>query len=185
MSSVTSTVHLVWITAIVILIALAGIWLLKIGRWPRRRGSERHCRRCDYNLSGLSSAQCPECGAELLERNVVIGERRRRTGLAWSGVLLLIASLVGSGMVWWGPLRGVDWYRYKPSRWVAADLRSSDEEVAARAWRELERRRDEGPLSDTVEYAAAEAALAEQAKPQGRHGPLEEELVNYLTRRAA
>jgi hypothetical protein len=185
MSLVTSTANLEWITAIAVLIALAGIWLLKIGRWPRRRGSERHCRRCEYNLSGLSSDKCPECGAQLSERNVVIGERRRRAGVAWVGVMLLISSLMGLGMAWRGPLARVDWYRYKLSRWVAADLRSSDDAVVARAWNELERRRREGPLSDAVEYAAAEAALAEQAKLKGQHGPLVNSKVDYLSRRAA
>src|SRR5258706_3467735 len=185
MDSTASPEHLAWITAIVGSIALVGLCLLKIGRWPRRRGNGRYCRSCEYNLSGLTSARCPECGAELSVQTEVTGERRRRAGLAWIGALLLIISLAGLGMVWWGPLKQVDWYRYKPSRWVAADLRSTDDELVERAWNELERRRRDRPLSDAVEYTASEAALAEQAKPEDQHGSLEEKLVDYLTRRAA
>ncbi|MDB5323687.1 MAG: hypothetical protein JWN40_5318 [Phycisphaerales bacterium] len=177
--------HLAWITAVVGSMAIVGLWLLKRGRWPRRRGNGRFCRRCEYDLSGLTSARCPECGTELSERNVATGERRRRAGLALTGAMLLIISLAGLGTVWWGPLKQVDWYRYKLSRWVAADLRSTDEDLVERAWNELERRRAEGPLSDAVEYIASEAALAEQAKAEDQHGALEEKLVNYLTHRAA
>ena len=177
--------HLTWVSAAALFLAVAGAWLLKRGRWPRRHGSGRYCRRCAYNLSGLSSAQCPECGSELSERNVVIGERRRRAGLAFVGALLLIVSLGGLGLAWWGPLRHVDWYRYKPSRWVAADLRSNDDDLVARAWNELERRRRGGPLNDAVEYAAAEAALAEQGKANGQRGPTLDAMIKYLSGRAA
>ena len=39
-------------------------------RRARRRARGGGCVRCGYNLRGLSSLNCPECGAPLIARHV-------------------------------------------------------------------------------------------------------------------
>ncbi len=42
-----------------LLIASVTAWLWRLDRpWP----PPGHCRRCGYNLKGLTEARCPECG---------------------------------------------------------------------------------------------------------------------------
>lgn len=55
-------------------IALLGGSLILHG-WRHRdpRDPSRYCRRCEYNLTGVESTQCPECGSELNEHSVVRG----------------------------------------------------------------------------------------------------------------
>ena len=59
----------------------AGCFLFIYGLRGRRVGSESRCGQCKYNLTGLTSAQCPECGATVSDNNVVLGTKRRR----WRG----------------------------------------------------------------------------------------------------
>lgn len=73
-----------------------GILLLVLGLRPRRRGTEPHCAACDYNLTGVASDVCPECGTERSPANVVHGERYRRPQLAVVGALLATIGLASS-----------------------------------------------------------------------------------------
>lgn len=53
-------------------IALATAWPLLAffcGPWRRaRRGADRLCMRCGYDLTGAVSSRCPECGTNILAR---------------------------------------------------------------------------------------------------------------------
>lgn len=69
---------------------LAGLVLLKLGLWPRRRGTDPHCRKCGYNLIATSGQICPECGSPVRPATVLRGESWRRPGLILIGGLLAI-----------------------------------------------------------------------------------------------
>ncbi|MCO6439178.1 MAG: hypothetical protein J5J06_18970 [Phycisphaerae bacterium] len=76
------------------LLAVACIALVAFGWRGVRQGDTPHCRRCDYNLTGNETGQCPECGRPV-EQGVVFGERRRRRIPI---VIGLIGMLVVGGM---------------------------------------------------------------------------------------
>jgi hypothetical protein len=114
--------------------------LFKRALIPHRIGTTPHCRRCNYNLSGLTpdpSTHCPECGLPLSSANIVHGERpRRRLPLAFA-VLLGVAGLVLVTLPLYNPFRAVNWYAYKPTFWLLSDLESGDADVRSRAWTEI------------------------------------------------
>src|SRR3954452_894523 len=107
--------------------ALVGITLIKVGRWPRRHGGRPRCAKCDYLVVGISSERCPECGSILAGKGTVFGPRVRSARLWVSGVIILIMALA-----WGGPYvyRSVAWYHLKPARWVMSDLESRKLSVA-------------------------------------------------------
>src|SRR5690606_9241953 len=72
------------------LVLVTGRWW-----WFARRGKEQRCRKCGYELTGLKSEACPECGAALTPRNCVTGLRSRRRMAIGPVALLLI------GGAWW------------------------------------------------------------------------------------
>lgn len=120
---------------------LAGaIVLLKVGLWPRRTGHMPYCRRCGQNLTGVGSDVCPECGRPRSPQTTVLGQRHRNPWLIAGGLVLLALS---SGLAY-KPAHmfyyTTDFYQYKPSRLVLADMQSADLLLQTRAARELLRR---------------------------------------------
>lgn len=74
-----------------------GIYLIQSSRG--RAGPEPLCGNCDYNLTGLESNRCPECGLLFIEGEFIKGSRTSSHTRFWIGlVLVLMASLFG-GMV--------------------------------------------------------------------------------------
>src|SRR5262245_27824480 len=55
---VTNLSFPLWIPFLAILLPTLLLW-----RLDRRRHPPGHCPRCGYNLNGLTSGRCPECGA--------------------------------------------------------------------------------------------------------------------------
>jgi hypothetical protein len=137
-------------------LALAGLVFLTIGLWPRRRGSERRCRKCGYVVDNISSENCPECGSLLSGKGTVVGQRKRRAWVWGPGVLLLLAALGLGGREMY---RRVNWYQYKPTRWVMRDLEARDGVREERAWWQLMRRQREGKLSKYWEEKLADVAM--------------------------
>ena len=82
------------------------------GRWV---GDEPHCRKCNYNLTGLPSQQCLECGTDVSGKNVVIGRRHRRWRALVPAPLLLLVSITGLGLGAYGQAKGINWYAYLPT----------------------------------------------------------------------
>ncbi len=74
--------------------------ILMFWRWRRYRGlepGEPHCRNCRYALTGNPDAsKCPECGAKLAEKKVIVG---KRVGTIWPLVMVFLAlsMVVGYG----------------------------------------------------------------------------------------
>ena len=52
------------------MLVLVGILLLIHGLRGRRVGFDPHCKKCRYNLTGISADQCPECGSTILAETV-------------------------------------------------------------------------------------------------------------------
>jgi len=130
-----------WLIGLVALIA--GLIILKIGLWPRRRGDTPHCRKCGYNLTALTSERCPECGTEVSPKTTVQGERRRSTGKTILGTALLVIALTWLA----SPLAGINTWRFYPTFAVIPYLQSSNYTTAQAAWDEIERRMAAGKLS--------------------------------------
>ena len=166
------------VLAVLLLASLAGVALLWLGLRGRRVDDHPLCRRCRFDLTGLppDSRRCPECGADLAApRSRVVGHRRRRTGWVAAGTALLVLGIGGSGTVAWRVAQSVEWVRYEPFGWVAADARSTLPATRDPAITELARRLSAGELSDARAGDLADLALAEQgdrSKPwaAGWHG---------------
>src|SRR5204863_7342609 len=98
---------------------LLGVLLLVKGTWPRRRGSMPVCRRCSYNLTGLSTPRCPECGSLLTLATVVLGERRRSP----RRIVLGTACLSVGAFIWYSSPR-IDFYTRLPAFLILRELES-------------------------------------------------------------
>lgn len=85
--------------ASIILTAVLVLWLFVevIRAWRRRnRGranGEPHCRKCDYQLTGATASNCPECGLELTPKNIIAGSSRR----VWPRPLVVFGVAVVAG----------------------------------------------------------------------------------------
>ena len=141
-------------------LAIIGLWLLKRGQWPRRIGRTRHCRVCNYILTE-DQEKCSECGTVVSKQTVVYGERHRRPVLALSGTAL---SLIGLGLVALfvsGVTRTIDLNDYKPLGWLLRDL--DNPASSGPAWAEIQRRLNEGHLSESDQEALVDKSLKLQA----------------------
>jgi hypothetical protein len=148
------------IVAAVGLAFVAGLILFIRGWRGRRVGDEPRCRKCGYNLTGLTSENCPECGTAASGANVVRGQRRRRRGALVSGLVLLAISVGVGGTA--GYLRGkrVDWYAHLPVFVLTHQAQADD----LRAVQELARRLENDQISadavlPLVPYALEQHAL--------------------------
>ncbi|MBN1344035.1 MAG: hypothetical protein JXQ73_15225 [Phycisphaerae bacterium] len=144
---------------------LVGLALLYFGLWPRRRGETPHCGRCDYNLTGVESDRCPECGTPVSDQTIVRGDRRRRRGLVATGMILSILALGVGGLVGLGMARRVDWYRYRPTAWVIDDLESGSTPTVRRAWQEIGTRLRRSEFGPSHRPDLIETCLRLQVKP--------------------
>ncbi|HEV8290791.1 MAG TPA: hypothetical protein VGP94_02655, partial [Tepidisphaeraceae bacterium] len=155
-----------------------GVALMKIGFWPRRRGTIPHCGGCGYPLVGNESGTCPECGRAWFNATVVRGERRRHKGIGISGLVVFLLGLAISGGLL---LTDIEWYSHLPESWIVKDAASSNPNVASRAWNELLRRRATAPLSEDIEKNLTDLALKEQAAPSFRLSM--EPMLEFLAQR--
>jgi hypothetical protein len=146
-------------------LVIIGAALIKIGRWPRRRGDAPHCRRCDYELTANLSGRCPECGRELSARRATIrGARRRRTGVALAGVALLALAVLVAYPWASRAVRETDWYQQKPTAWVLHDLDAADTKTRDRAYGEILRRENAVVLSEENRGAFIDHLLGAYAR---------------------
>ena len=182
MGSMNESSDWVWLT---LLLAAAlfgfGIYLARTGYRSRRRGDAPHCRRCDYIIAGLETPRCPECGVDLsAEGAIVYGERRMRPGRLGVGLVLVLIGLAVGVVALTPGFRRIEWYQYKPTRWVTTDLKSRDVAVSNRAWRELSRRADAKELSDAQKGSIVDVLLDALSKDQL---PAASEPMRYLVGR--
>jgi hypothetical protein len=158
---------------LMILPLVGGLLLLISGLRTRRRGQTPHCRNCEYNLTGLTSERCPECGAEVTPFTIVHGERHRRPLRAGVGMVLMMMA----GTLIFGAVGSFDWYSFSPTAWVIYQAKSTDPATTSRAWNELNRRIKAGQLSAGQHAKLIDLALKEQGSTSK---PMRGNLIDYL-----
>lgn len=80
------------------MLAAAAVVLILRGWRGRRHGDALLCRRCGYDLRGLTAAAatCPECGAAIHSAHAMLrGRHRRNWRTVTIGLLLLVGSITG------------------------------------------------------------------------------------------
>jgi hypothetical protein len=139
-------------------LSVIGILVFLAMLYRPRRGTMPHCPRCDYNLTGLTSERCPECGTTITPANLVYGEKVRQLWLKLAALAVVVGLLIPAVRWAWSH----DWYRLKPTSWVLSDLESSDARLKSRALTELDRRFRAGSLSKSQENRLINICLKEQ-----------------------
>lgn len=147
--------------------ACVGLIALFAGWRGRRTGAALTCRRCGYEVEGLSGA-CPECNASLGARGATrIGTRRPIAWLAWGGaaaILLCGGVLLEATLGSWG----VREFASRLPTWALIRALPSDDPVVLRAVeQELSIRRSAGTLTKDQEARLARAALAQWRSGKG------------------
>ncbi len=108
-------------------LAVMGSLRLLVRGWRGRTvGTDPHCRRCGYNLSGSSGEHCSECGAPLDERAIVIGVRHRRIPSLLAGLALLLLGFLTASPTAQRGYERIDWYRYYPVGWLLRDFEAGN-----------------------------------------------------------
>jgi hypothetical protein len=142
---------------------LAGSIMLALGLRGKRVGDEPRCSKCGYNLFGLTSERCPECGSIASGKNVVVGVRRRRWRLLGLGLFCLLVSVSWLGLVGYGRAKGINWYPYLPT-FVVLQQAKADSFAAVT---ELNRRYTAGQIESDRLLALVPHAL-DRLAPDGR-----------------
>ena len=112
---------------VLLLLLSGGLLLLIVGLWGKRVGTEPRCRKCRYNLTGLTANRCPECGTEIDAEAVRYGLRRRRWPALVFGSGLLLLSAAGVGALLYGRAQKIDWYQHYPVRLLLAYAGADDQ----------------------------------------------------------
>ena len=144
---------------LLVLVALGGLVLVMLGLRGRRLGSEPRCRVCEYNLTGLTSDRCPECGATLSPTSVAYGVRCRNRIAIVAGVVVLAFTLGVLVLAGSGSFSQVNKYRYYPFWWVMVDAEAGTKPAAD----ELMQRLRAGKVSAAQRRKLVRAALKQQA----------------------
>lgn len=170
------------------LLTAVGLILLFKGLFPKRQGTTPFCRKCGYNLTGIdrdgeAGVRCPECGEDVRRsKSVLIGERHRRRGMAFSGAVCAVFGLAPLVLATVAKARSIEWYQLKPTRRVMVDLRSFSRTTAERADLELGRRMRQGSLTDGQQFAWIEDVLVGSGD-DGRRTPVRESSIGLVVAR--
>jgi len=129
--------------------SLVGVAAAVLGWRGRRIDDHPWCRRCRFDLFGLDQPEiCPECGADLHARRAVrFGQRRKRPIVLTAGLLMLILSLTGLGVLGYGRLNGFNWNTIKPTAFLMWQSGSDDPALVDGVVTELFKRAQAGELS--------------------------------------
>ena len=163
-----------WGIALIGALLVAGLLLIRIGFRSRRRGSTPRCRTCEYDLTGLVSDRCPECGTVITIESKVYGERYRRPVLGVIGLLLIVLATLPLLK----PVQQINWYQYVPTGVVLNHLETTTGPALQKAWKEIRRRDKAGQLSKRHLNRLIEIGLKEQASSSPRK--MQQTFINYL-----
>lgn len=119
-------------------LAIMALAMLFVGLRGRVIDDHPVCRRCRFDLIGLSPEQCPECGADLgRPRAVRTGNRVRLKRLSWLGVVVLAGAGILTGATMWGSARKFNWNTIKPTWLLMTETRFGSSSRAEEAAAEL------------------------------------------------
>src|SRR5689334_6770271 len=105
----------VFVTILLLLFPMTGaVFLIRAGLRPPRRGTTPHCRRCDYNVTGITTGRCPECGLNLTDRDILLGQADPSVLRIAGGILCFALSAAGVLR----SLYALEWYSLRPTAWV-------------------------------------------------------------------
>ncbi len=142
------------------LLVLGGVLLVLAVRGGRL-GTTPHCRRCGYNLTGLTANACPECGGVCDARGVVWGTRRRsRPALLSALIVLALGGSLGGVAAYVQVQRGNPYLYYPQFMLVPAAKADTPRAVA-----ELLRRCQSGAVTGSRADQVAAIGLRRQAAP--------------------
>lgn len=144
------------------LAAFMGCIMLRRGWQGFRAGDDPHCGRCDYNLTGIDSENCPECGTELSDGTVVLGVRRRRRGMVSGGAALTTIGLLGASLGLLSATGRVDWHRHMPMGILVRFAEGDDSPAVA----ELLRRVASGDVDEAAAAPISALAVAKFAQAE-------------------
>ena len=136
--------QVLWIALGLIAVGLVGIVL---GLRGRRVDDHPVCRKCRFDLAGISpgAEACPECGRAL--KKVRTGNRVRRRGLLLASLLVLTLGVVGAGAIGASLFAGPALNPHKPLWMLEMELRGTRVQRADDALSEILRRIDAGAIA--------------------------------------
>jgi len=143
---------------------LLGAALATRGLVGRRVGDEPRCRKCKYNLTGVESNKCPECGRLWTPGSAARGLRfTRKRPLALGVVLLLLGGALTAAIAT-GYLQKTNWFTHLPTSWIIPFATRGN----TNAFTAIADRFDNDKLTASDLPQLIEAALTVQADPQLR-----------------
>lgn len=92
----------------------------------RRVGTQPYCPRCGYNLTGLNSSTCPECGLSDIHRQAVRGKRRSNRLAIVGGSVLMLGLMPPLGFDIYRRATGFNYRPYLPLSWVLYNADNGD-----------------------------------------------------------
>jgi len=148
-------------TALALTLLLLGAAVATRGLIGRQVGDEPRCRKCKYNLTGVESKECPECGRPWTPETAAKGLRfRHRRSLGFGTTLLLVGALLLTPAAQ-RKVGGVNWFVYVPTDWViTAAKRGSTDALSV-----LLKRHARSKLSPEQLQSMIESGLAVQSHP--------------------
>ncbi|MDX2197545.1 MAG: hypothetical protein SF069_01080 [Phycisphaerae bacterium] len=149
------------------LLTLGCALLLRYAFFGRRIGDTPFCRKCRYNLTGVTiddaGARCPECGVDLSKLTPHSGTRPRRPIVAAGAIALALLATCTIGVGLWQWLSKIQLVQYLPERWLVERVEAGGSETAE-ALTELQRRHRVPTLSRNTIQRLIEGGLTAQGR---------------------
>ncbi len=123
MTQITSGLTSPFLILLLCLLA-TGSWLCFFALRRKRKGDQPHCRKCEYQLTGIATEQthCPECGQSLgTAKAIARGKRYTHIPLLLTGILLILITLSLSGHHVYQTVQTHGWIKLKPTSWLISD----------------------------------------------------------------
>ncbi|MFG0250927.1 MAG: hypothetical protein ACF8OB_18735 [Phycisphaeraceae bacterium JB051] len=123
MTQITSGFSSPFLILLLCLLA-TGSWLCFYALRRKRKGDQPHCRKCEYQLTGIATEQthCPECGQSLTKPKAIVkGKRKTHTPLLLTGILLILITVSLSSHQAYQTVQSNGWLKLKPTSWLITD----------------------------------------------------------------
>ncbi|MFG0249337.1 MAG: hypothetical protein ACF8OB_10660 [Phycisphaeraceae bacterium JB051] len=130
--------------------ALLGMVMLLFSFRRRHVGNERYCKKCRYQLQGLSdeNTRCPECGSDIQSpQAITIGKWKTHWGFFFVGLFIAVMCLGNIGVYSFNKYANIKWIQYKPLFWLQASAIAEFDNKSDPNTTELSRRITSNELS--------------------------------------